>query len=163
MTRVRGFGAALAAAVLFVAGACQGEAETGPPAAQVAQKVEVTVDSADGPRVFHVELARTAGEQERGLMFRTNLPQDGGMLFAPYPADGPPREARFWMKNTPSALDILFIRADGTIARVAENAVPFSEENIRSGEAVAAVLEINAGLAAKLGIRSGDKVRWPKQ
>ncbi|MDF2386127.1 DUF192 domain-containing protein [Nostoc ellipsosporum NOK] len=163
MKFLRGWGAALAASVLLVSGACQGEAETGPPAVQAARKIDVTVDSANGPHVFHVELARTTAEQERGLMFRTNIPQDGGMLFAPYPADGPPREASFWMKNTPTALDILFIREDGTIARIGENAVPFSEENVKSGEPVAAVLEINAGVSAKLGIRAGDKVRWAKQ
>ena len=121
MRFLHGLGAALAASVLLVSGACQSEAEAGPAAAQAVRKVEVTVDSAGGPRVFHVELARTTAEQERGLMFRTNIPQDGGMLFAPYPADGPPREASFWMKNTP------------TIARIGENAVPFSEENVKSG------------------------------
>jgi uncharacterized membrane protein (UPF0127 family) len=163
MKCVRGLGAALAASVLFVPGIALAGPVAGPVAAQGVQKIEVTIDSAGGPRVFHTELARTSAEQERGLMFRTNIPQDGGMLFTPYPADGPPREARFWMKNTPTALDILFIRGDGTIARIAENAVPFSEDTLVSGEPVAAVLELNAGVSAKLGIKAGDKVRWAKQ
>ncbi len=163
MKCMRGLGVAFAASVLLVSGACQGAAETGPAAVQVAKKIDVTVESANGPHVFHVEVARTSAEQERGLMFRTNIPQDGGMIFTPYPAEGEPREASFWMKNTPTALDILFIRADGSIARIGENAVPFSEDNVKSGEPVAAVLEINAGVSAKLGIKAGDKVHWAKQ
>ncbi|MEP9360118.1 DUF192 domain-containing protein [Sphingomonas sp. KR3-1] len=134
-----------------------------PLAAQVAPRLAVTIESANGAHRFQVEVARTAEQQERGLMFRTNIPADGGMLFAPYPADGPPREASFWMKNTPSPLDILFIRGDGTIARIAENAVPFSEDTLKSGEPVAAVLEVNAGVSARLGIKAGDKVRWDKR
>ncbi len=163
MKCMRGLGAALAASVLLVSGACQGAAETGPAAVQAAKKIDVIVESANGPHVFHVEVARTSAEQERGLMFRTNIPQDGGMIFTPYPAEGEPREASFWMKNTPTALDIIFIRADGSIARIGENAVPFSEDNVKSGEPVAAVLEINAGVSAKLGIKAGDKVHWAKQ
>ena len=95
-------------------------------------------------------------------MFRTDLRPNGGMLFAPYPPDGgPPREASFWMRNTPSPLDIVFIRADGTIARIAENTVPFSEAPVPSGEPVAAVLEIPGGRTAELGIAEGDRVNWP--
>ena len=84
------------------------------------------------------------------------------MLFWPYPPDGSgPRPADFWMKNTPTPLDIAFIRADGTIARLAENTVPFSDTHIPSGEPVAAVLEIVGGRAAELGIAEGDRVSWP--
>jgi uncharacterized membrane protein (UPF0127 family) len=97
-------------------------------------------------------------------MFRTGLPLDGGMLFAPYPGDGgPPKVARFWMKNTPSALDILFIRRDGTIAKIAVDAVPYSEEVLSSDEPVAAVLEVNAGRVVALGIVVGDRVSWTKR
>ncbi|MDM3766480.1 DUF192 domain-containing protein, partial [Proteus mirabilis] len=82
----------------------------------------VTVTSANGTHRFVVERAVTAQQQERGLMFRTDLTPDGGMLFWPYPAGGgAPKEASFWMKNTPTPLDIVFIRADGTIATIAEN------------------------------------------
>jgi uncharacterized membrane protein (UPF0127 family) len=105
--------------------------------------------------------ARTPTEQERGLMFRTDIPQDGGMIFTPYPAaGGGPAVATFWMHNTPSALDIIFIRKDGTIARIAENAVPYSDDLIPSGEPVSAVLEIRGGRSAELGIAEGDKVSW---
>lgn len=133
-------------------------------AAEAGVTVPVTVTGASGAHRFAVELADTAAEQERGLMYRTDLRPNGGMLFAPYPPDGgPPREASFWMRNTPSALDIIFIRADGTIARIAENTVPFSQAPVASGEPVAAVLEIPGGRAAELGIGEGDRVEWPRR
>ena len=124
-------------------------------------RIAVTIDSANGTHVFRVEIAKTAAEQQRGLMFRTDIAKDGGMLFAPYPPEGgPPKDANFWMKDTPTPLDIIYIRADHNIARIAENAVPFSESMIPSGGPVAAVLEINGGRAGELGIAEGDKVRW---
>jgi uncharacterized membrane protein (UPF0127 family) len=126
-------------------------------------KVALTIKSRSGAHAFKVEVAKTPAEQEKGLMFRTNIPKDEGMIFSPYPGEGgPPRDANFWMKNTPSPLDIIFIRADGTIARIAENTVPFSEVPIPSGEPVAAVLEINGGRSGELGIAEGDKVSWGK-
>jgi uncharacterized membrane protein (UPF0127 family) len=97
------------------------------------------------------------------LMYRTDLKPDGGMLFAPYPPEGgPAKVADFWMRNTPTPLDIAFIRADGTIARLAENTTPFSDTHIPSGEPVSAVLEIVGGRAAELGIAEGDRVSWPR-
>lgn len=161
----RGFRVAFAAAVLLVSTACKSDAGTNAdPQQSVAAKVQVTVHAKAGPRQFNVEVARSSAEQERGLMFRTNIPADGGMLFAPYPAEGGgPREASFWMKNTPSPLDIIFIRPDGTIAAIAENTVPYSEVSSKSGEPVNAVLEINGGKSAELGIAPGDKVTWTGQ
>lgn len=124
--------------------------------------VPVRIAGAAGSHVFQAELARTEAEQARGLMYRTDLVADSAMLFAPYPADGGgPREANFWMKNTPTSLDILFIRTDGTIARIAENTVPFSEATVPSGEPVSAVLELRGGRASELGIAEGDRVSWP--
>ncbi|MBO9624578.1 MAG: DUF192 domain-containing protein [Sphingomonas sp.] len=166
MIVLRGVRAAVAAAALLVSGACAGGATAQESASKAAAQVAapralVTIQTRSGARQFNVEIARTVEEQERGLMYRTNLPPDGGMLFTPYPAEGGgPREASFWMKNTPSPLDILFIRPDGTIATIAANAVPFSEKTLRSGEPVSAVLEINGGKAAELGIAPGDKVTW---
>jgi len=154
--------AMLAAGLLLLAG-CQGHERSAAAATEQApaKTVTVTIASANGPHVFTVEVARTAAEQERGLMYRTDIPQNGGMLFAPYPPEGgPPREASFWMKNTPSPLDIIFIRADHTIARIAENAVPFDETPIPSGEPVAAVLELKGGRTAALGVSEGDTVKW---
>ncbi|MFW2851607.1 DUF192 domain-containing protein [Sphingomonas sp. TX0543] len=125
------------------------------------RQVALTIAGPKGAHGFRVEVAATAAQQERGLMFRTDIPKDGGMLFAPYPPDGgAPKIANFWMKNTPSSLDILFIRPDHTIARIAENTVPFSETPIPSGEPVVAVLELNGGRAGELGIDEGDKVTW---
>ncbi|WP_239019754.1 DUF192 domain-containing protein [Sphingomonas suaedae] len=148
------------AACALLPGCTGGESKDAVPASQAALTT-VTIESGAARHVFKVEMARTAAEQQRGLMFRTDIPADGGMLFAPYPpGGGGPREASFWMKDTPSSLDIIFIRADGTIAHIAENTVPFSPDPIRSGEPVAAVLEVLGGRAAELGISPGDKVRW---
>ena len=129
--------------------------------AQAVKTVSVTIESAGKSHVFTVETAKTAEEQKRGLMYRTDLKPDGGMLFWPYPPEGgAPREASFWMKNTPTPLDIIYIRADGTIAHIAENTVPFSEAPIPSREPVGAVLELVGGRAGELGISEGDRVRW---
>lgn len=146
-------------AALLLPGCAAGE---GDKAAQTQpQRATVTIESGGARHVFKVDVASTPEAQKQGLMFRTGIPADGGMLFAPYPPEGgAPREASFWMKDTPSPLDIIFIRADGTIATIAENTVPFSEDPVRSGEPVAAVLEINGGRAAELGISPGDRVRW---
>ena len=152
-----------ALALLAGVGACTGRdaaASAGDGAAKAAQ-VTVTIASTNGKHVFQVDTAKTEPEQQRGLMYRTGIPANGGMLFHPYPPDGSgPRQASFWMKNTPSPLDIIYIRADRTIARIAENTVPFSEAPIPSGEPVSAVLEINGGKSAELGIAEGDKVTW---
>ncbi|THD37743.1 MAG: DUF192 domain-containing protein [Sphingomonas sp.] len=134
--------------------------DAGGNSAIAAKTIAVTVTSTNGAHTFQVEQAKTAAEQERGLMYRTDLTDSGGMLFWPYPPDGPPRVATFWMKNTPSSLDIIFIRPDGTIATIAENAVPQDETQLSSGEPVSAVLEIKGGRSAALGIAAGDKVTW---
>ncbi len=106
---------------------------------------------------FTVEVARTQEEQARGLMHRESLGPDRGMLF---PFD-PPRPASFWMKNTLIPLDMIFIRADGSIARIAAMTVPHSLEPVAVDEPVLAVLEIAGGRASALGIREGDRVTWP--
>lgn len=105
---------------------------------------------------FRVEVARTEAEQARGLMFRESLPVDGGMIFPMKP----PRSASFWMKNTVIPLDMIFIRSDGTIARIAADTVPYSAEPVDSGEPVAAILELAGGKAAALGIAENDMVSW---
>ena len=121
---------------------------------------QMTLDIRSGARThrFTVEVARTPQEQQTGLMYRTSLDPDRGMLF---PND-PPRPASFWMHNTLIPLDIIFIRSDGTIAGIAANTVPLSLELVQAGEPVAAVLEIAGGRAAELGIREGDTVEWPR-
>jgi uncharacterized protein len=124
--------------------------------------VPVTIATKVGTRLIKAELADTTPEQAAGLMFRTALPDDGGMLFHPYPPEGgPPKPASFWMENTPLPLDIVFIRPDGTIARIAAETVPMSQTPIESGEPVGAVLEIRGGRAAAMGIAEGDRVTLP--
>jgi uncharacterized membrane protein (UPF0127 family) len=155
------YAALLALAVLATTAGCRGGGDTAAVAEAPSGTIALTITGSKGKHAFAVELAKTADEQERGLMFRTDIPQDGGMLFAPYPPDGgPPRAANFWMKNTPSPLDILFIRPDGTIARIAKNTVPQSETPIPSGEPVSAVLELRGGRVLDLGIAEGDRVSW---
>lgn len=146
---------AFAAFALLLSPAATVAAAPSAPAARLSV-LPLTIATAHGPRHFRVEVARTPAEQERGLMFRKTLPPHGGMLFPL----GAPREATFWMKNTILPLDLIFIRADGTIARIAERAVPYSTDIIDSGEPVTAVLEIIGGGAAAQGIAAEDKVRW---
>ncbi|MGN6375139.1 MAG: DUF192 domain-containing protein [Sphingomonas sp.] len=162
MRRVRGT-ALLGALALFLAG-CHGQATQQPGGGQATpakQTASVTIHTAAGVHSLTVDVARTAAQQERGLMYRTGLADDDGMLFVPYPpGGGPPQVASFWMKNTPSALDIIFIRPDHSIARIADNAIPYDETPISSGEPVSAVLELKGGRAATLGIAEGDRVDW---
>lgn len=117
--------------------------------------MRLTIRSKGGPRRFTVEVAATAEQQERGLMFVKSLAGDAGMVF-PY---SPPQEVAFWMNNTLIPLDILYIRANRTIARIT-NAQAMDRTPLPSGEPIVLVLEIRAGRAAELGIRQGDKVDW---
>ena len=116
----------------------------------------LTIRSGARTHKFVVEVARTPQEQAVGLMNRQSLAPDRGMIF-PY---DPPQPAAFWMKNTLIPLDMIFIRPDGTIARIAENTVPLSLEPVPSLEPVAAVLELAGGRSAELGIKAGDRVEW---
>ena len=119
------------------------------------QQVPLTVASATGTHRFVVEVARTPQEQQRGMMFRQSVAPSRGMIF-PY---DPPQPVAFWMKNTLIPLDIIYVRADGTIAQIT-TATPQSLEAIPSSEPIALVLEIGGGRAAELGIRPGDRVSW---
>ena len=106
---------------------------------------------------FQVEVARTDQEKTVGLMFRRSLADNAGMLF-PY---GPARTITMWMRNTYIPLDMLFITADGRIARIEANTEPLSERIIDSGLPVSAVLELAGGAAERLGVKAGDKVNHP--
>jgi len=115
----------------------------------------VTIQTSAGARhAFDVQLADTPETRRRGLMYVTELAPDRGMLFD-FEA---PRRVGMWMKNTPLSLDMLFIRADGTIARIEACTRPYSVALIESRSVVRAVLEINCGRAAALGIAAGDRV-----
>ncbi|HEY8592911.1 MAG TPA: DUF192 domain-containing protein [Sphingomicrobium sp.] len=121
------------------------------------RQVPLTIRSATGKHAFTVQVAATPEEQERGLMFTRTLAPDRGMIF-PYE---PPRDIAFWMKNTLIPLDMIFIRTDGTIARI-YTAQPLDMTPVPSLEPVAAVLEIAGSRAAELGIREGDRVEWTR-
>jgi len=105
-------------------------------------------------QAFQVEVARNDADRAQGLMYRRSMPANHGMLFD----FGRVQPVSMWMQNTYLPLDMLFIRPDGTIARIAANTEPLSTRTIPSGEPVLAVLELNAGTAAKLGIKAGDRV-----
>jgi uncharacterized protein len=111
----------------------------------------------DGDEAFAVEVADDAEERSRGLMFREELAPASGMLFV-YDA---PRRVQFWMKNTLIPLDMVFADPTGTVTRVHEGAVPGDLTPIDGGDGVQFVLEINAGLAGKLGIVPGATLRHP--
>ncbi len=137
-------------------------ASSSPAAASTAHPVSglpvipLTVTTAGKAQRFQVEIARSEEEQAKGLMFRTVMGANEGMIF---PMD-PPRRASFWMRNTVIPLDIIFIGADRSILNIAANAVPYSEASLASSGAVSAVLELNGGRAAQLGIAPGDRVAW---
>lgn len=105
---------------------------------------------------FRVEVARTAEQQRIGMMFRTGVDPNRGMIF-PYAR---PAVLGFWMRNTLIPLDLIFIRQDGSIARIVTGQ-PRDDTSLRSGEPVIAVLEIAGGRAAELGIRPGDRISTP--
>ncbi|HKT84564.1 MAG TPA: DUF192 domain-containing protein [Novosphingobium sp.] len=163
MRLTRGFAAAATAFLLVAAGCSQGgkDAVAKPGAPTVHSEsglpvVPLTIRSGGKARTFRVEVARTDAEQEKGLMFRTKMGPDEGMIF---PED-PPRRPAFWMKNTVIPLDIIFIGTDGRILNIAANAVPYDETPLPAAGMASGVLELNGGRAAQLGIKPGDKVEW---
>jgi uncharacterized membrane protein (UPF0127 family) len=114
----------------------------------------LTIVSGGKRLVFQVEVMRTPDQRARGLMHRNYMPEDRGMLFD-FARTEP---VAMWMQNTYITLDMLFIRVDGTIARIAERTEPLSTRTIPSGEPVLSVLEINGGVSEKLGIKPGDRI-----
>jgi uncharacterized membrane protein (UPF0127 family) len=141
-----------ACSLLFLAVAPPGTADV--HAAEI-QTLEIVTKS--GVRAFVVEMAVTEAELNRGLMHRTELPEGRGMLFD-FKRE---QQITMWMKNTPLSLDMIFIQANGTILRIAENTVPQSLATIGSGGPARAVLEVVAGTARKMGIAPGDRVVHP--
>jgi hypothetical protein len=124
--------------------------------AAVQERLErLEVVSGNASHVFQVEVMRNDAERARGLMFRQFMPQDRGMLFD-FERD---TSVSMWMRNTYIPLDMLFIKADGRVHRVHERAQPLDETPIPAGAPVRYVLEINGGLAAKLGLKAGDVVK----
>lgn len=151
--------AALRAALFYVLSAAALVLPTGLDAPAVAGSAigateRLTVITAGGRKSFEIEVADEPSEQAMGLMYRTSLAPGHGMLFV----HEPPREVQMWMRNTYIPLDMLFIRSDGTVHRIAAMTEPMSDRRIPSRGEVAGVLEIGGGEAARLGIKPGDKV-----
>jgi uncharacterized membrane protein (UPF0127 family) len=127
------------------------------PAAKAASIQPLEIVTKSGVQVFSVEMATTEEEKTQGLMYRKELPDGKGMLFD----FSPEQQISMWMKNTYIPLDMIFIRADGRILRIAENTEPMSTKIISSGGLARAVLEVIAGTAQKYGIQPGDRVAHP--
>jgi len=125
--------------------------------AQAANVQPLEIVTKSGVQVFSVEMATTEEEKTTGLMYRKELPDGRGMLFDFSPA----QEVSMWMKNTFIPLDMIFIRADGRILRIAENTEPQSTRIIPSRGLAKGVLEVIAGTAKKYGIEPGDRVAHP--
>jgi uncharacterized protein len=114
----------------------------------------LTITTSSGAHAFQVEIAKDEASREKGLMFRRYMPADRGMLFE-FERSEP---VAFWMKNTYIPLDMIFIARDGRVTHIAANAEPLSEAIVPSGGPCVAVLELNGGLAARIGLEPGDKV-----
>jgi len=106
---------------------------------------------------FSIELADTPSERAQGLMYRPSMPKMSGMLFV-FPR---PQRVGFWMRNTLIPLDMIFMDKSGTVTRVHHDAIPGDETLIPGGRAVQYVLELNAGMAKRLGIAEGSQMRHP--
>ena len=124
---------------------------------QAAEKSVVEIVTKTGVHSFSVELVDNDADRAKGLMHRRSLPEGTGMLFDFHRE----QDVSFWMSNTYIPLDMIFIRADGRIHRIAENTVPLSLEQVPSRGPVRGVLEVIAGTSRKLGIAPGDRVAHP--
>ena len=154
------FSRSLAFVVGLALGLACAPAFTGPARAQGAALTQPTttepleIVTASGRHMFAIEVMRTDEERGRGLMFRRFMPADRGMLFD-FKTEQP---VLMWMKNTYIPLDMIFMSRNGTVTHVAANTDPMSERTISSGPPAFAVLEVNAGVAAKIGLKPGDRV-----
>lgn len=127
-------------------------------AAQAAKALEaIVLETSSGPRTIMVEIARTDREKALGLMYRTHLDDNKGMLFVYEYA----QEITMWMKNTYIPLDMVFLRSDGSVLRIAEQTEPLSEEIIASQGPARFVLELAGGAARRMGLKPGDRLRHP--
>ncbi len=121
----------------------------------VFEKRQLQIVNSEGKKYnFTVEIADTVEKQQQGLMFRKKIADNSGMLFL----FDKERMVSMWMKDTYIPLDVVFIKANGTISNIVERTVPLSKESIFSEEEVNAVLELKAGTCAKLNIKKNDRV-----
>lgn len=138
--------------LLFISAISFAQPKPDPGAVFPVEALEVVTSS--GTFKFSVEIADESEERSKGLMFRETMLPTHGMLFA----FGETAPIMMWMKNTPLSLDMVFIKQDGIVARVANDTKPFSTKIISSGEPVSHVLELKAGIAKQIGIEPGDRV-----
>ncbi|GGI69999.1 hypothetical protein GCM10007973_03840 [Polymorphobacter multimanifer] len=117
----------------------------------------VSFTTAKGTHSYTVDLAATSDQQACGLMYREAMPRDSGMIFPFKPA----RTTAFWMRNTPLPLDLIFVGPDDRVVSIGQGK-PYSDALIPSGGLTAAVIELNAGEAARIGLKPGDKVKRPR-
>ncbi len=142
-------GAALAVLVALLSGLAPARADT--------VLEPLTFETTGGARAFQVEVMRTEAERARGLMFRRYLPPDRGMLFL-FDRE---QIVAMWMKNTFIPLDMVFVGRDGRVVSIAADTEPMSEAVVASAGPANAVVELNAGAAARMGLKAGDRVRHP--
>ena len=145
----------LCATLVFLSACPAAPAGDAPPPQGNLERLDIV--TASGTHEFSVEVVRSGLQRERGLMFRRFLPQDRGMLFD-FAIERP---LMMWMKNTFLPLDMIFIGRAGKVVGLAENTEPLSKKIIPSGGPAYGVLEVNAGTAARIGLRIGDSVRHP--
>ncbi len=158
MTLHRRFLLSAAAALALTGTACAQNASQGAPRDEAGNPLEaLTVVTASGEHAFWVEIADDDAERARGLMFRDPLADDRGMLFQ-FPDMA---ERGFWMENTPSSLDIVYIDDTGRIVSIARHTTPFSRATVPSYGPAKGVLEVRAGRTEEIGARPGDTVRHP--
>lgn len=151
---------------LLIGAACSGQSVETPIAPLVVENsihaesglsvISLAIQTDKATYDFRVEVAGTPQEQARGLMFRTSMGDNEGMIF---PRDTP-RPASFWMKNTVIPLDIIFIGGDNRVLNIAANTTPYSLDPVPSAGPALAILELNGGRAAQLGIKAGALVSW---
>jgi uncharacterized membrane protein (UPF0127 family) len=152
--RIVSFVVLCAALLIYAGSAAFADDARAPPQAGL-EKLEIV--TASGTHEFSVEVMRSGPQRERGLMFRRYLPQDRGMLFA-FEVERP---IMMWMKNTYLPLDMIFIDSVGKVVGLAENTEALSTKIIPAGAPASGVLEVNAGTAARIGLKIGDSVRHP--
>ncbi|MFN3353756.1 MAG: DUF192 domain-containing protein [Brevundimonas sp.] len=136
-------------------GACASERPPLDPQGQPMERLAIVTDS--GRHSFWVEVADDPAERERGLMFRPPLPDDRGMLFKFEDS----AERGFWMRNTPSSLDIIYVAADGRIVSIARHTTPYSDGIYPSNGPATGVVELRAGRSEEIGAEPGDRVEHP--
>lgn len=146
--------AAIMAALLFT-GACSQDNGASDGQTLPVERLSVVTDR--GSFEFDVEIADDEAERARGLMFRPPLDDDKGMLFQ-FPDAA---ERAFWMQNTPSSLDIVYLDTQGCIISIAAHTTPYAETTYPSNGPAKGVLEVRAGRMAEIGAAPGDRVRHP--